>query len=174
MVSGYRGNIWMTDTQVYTDAAIMGALAGMRSMSSPAIVSQFARSKLLPVGDSRIAFLNRSVTAKTLAVAAAAELVADKLPFLPKRTKAPSLIFRTISGGFGGAAICSAKKRPLLAGILIGAAGAIGATYGLYQLRRWAGQRLNVPDPVIAIAEDALVAGCGVLAYSVLRKDEAA
>jgi uncharacterized membrane protein len=151
----------------------MGAVAGMRSLSSPAIVSQFARSGLLPVRNSRIAFLDRPATSKAVAIAAAAELIADKLPFTPKRTKTPSLIFRAVSGGFSGAAICSAKKRSVIAGILIGAAGAVGAAYGLYELRRWAGKRLDVPDPVIALAEDALVAGCGVLAFSVLRKAEA-
>ncbi len=159
----------MTDAQVYAESAVMGAVAGLRSMSSPAIVSQFVRSGLLPIGHSPISFLNRSATAKTMAALALGELVADKLPFMPKRTKAPSVIARGVTGGLSGAAICSSKRKSVLAGALIGAAAAIGATYGAYQLRRWAGKKFHTADPIIAIVEDVVVAGCGMLVLSALR-----
>lgn len=159
----------MTDAKVYTEAAVMGAVAGLRSMSAPAIVSQFARSGLLPIGASSVGFLNRPATIRTTAILAAGELIADKLPFMPKRTKAPSVVARGISGGLSGAAICLSKRRSVLAGALIGAAAAVGATYGAYQLRRRAGQKFHLPDPVVAIVEDAIVAGCGLLVLSALR-----
>ncbi len=147
----------MTDAQVYTGAAVVGAVAGMRSMSSPAIVS-------------RLGLLNHPVVAKSTAAIAIAEVIADKLPFLPKRTNAPSLIWRTISGALSGAAICSSKKRSVLAGAMLGAAAAVGATYGAYELRRWAGRKFELPDPVIAVAEDVLAASCACLVLSSLRE----
>ncbi len=162
----------MTDAQVYGEATVMGAVAGLRSMSSPAIMSQFVRSGLLPMGPSPLGFLNGATTAKTLAALAVGELVADKLPFMPKRTKAPSLAARAVSGGFSGAAICSSKKKSVLAGALLGAAAAVGATYGAYQVRRWAGRKFNIADPVVAIVEDVVVAGCGLLVLSALRSSE--
>lgn len=159
----------MTDAQVYTGAAVMGVAAGMRSMASPAIVTQLAKSGLIPSGQTAMSFFNRPATAKTMAVLALGEMVADKLPFMPKRTEAPALVTRAISGAVSGAAICSSKKRSAIAGALLGAVGAVGATYGAYQLRKWAGERFEVPDAVIAIAEDALVAGCGMLVLSSMR-----
>jgi uncharacterized membrane protein len=158
----------MTDAQVYTGAAVMGVAAGMRSMASPAIVSQLAKSGLTPPGQAS-GFFHRPATAKTMAFLAVGEMIADKLPFMPKRTDAPALVTRAISGAVSGAAICSSKKRSVIAGALLGAIGAVGATYGAYKLRKWAGERFDLPDAVIAIAEDALVAGCGMLVLSSMR-----
>ncbi len=159
----------MTDGQVYAEAAMMGAVAGLRSMSSPAIVSQFVRSGLLPTGHSRISFLDRPATAKALAVLAVGELVADKLPFMPRRTKAPAVAARALSGGFSGGAIASSNRKSVFAGAMLGAAAAVGATYGAYALRRQAAQKFHLADPVVAIIEDVLVAGCGMLVLSALR-----
>ena len=161
----------MTDAQVYTGAAVMGVAAGMRSMSSPAILSQLAKSGLAPVGHSSIGFLNHPATARTMAVLAAGELIADKLPFLPKRTQAPALITRVISGGLSGAAVCSAKKRSIWLGALFGALGAVGATYGAYRLRKWTGEKFHIPDPVVAVVEDAIVAGCGMMVAAALSPE---
>jgi uncharacterized membrane protein len=159
----------MTDAQVYAGAAVMGVAAGMRSMASPAIVSQLAKSGLMPAGVASLGLLYRPATAKTMAVLAVGELIADKLPFMPARTDTPAVVVRAISGGFSGAAICSSKKRSVLTGALLGAFAAVGTTYGAYKLRKWAGERFDIPDPVIAIAEDALVAGCGMLVLSSMR-----
>jgi uncharacterized membrane protein len=163
----------MNDTQVYAGAALMGAVAGMRSMSSPAIISQLARSGALPSGDGKLAFLDKPMTAKALTIAAMGEMVADKLPFLPKRTKAPSLIWRAVAGAFAGAVICSSKHRPVAAGAAIGAAAAVGVSYGFQELRRIAGEKLNVPDAAVAVVEDLIVGGFGALVAQNLKAAEA-
>ena len=150
----------------------MGAVAGMRSMSSPAIISQLARAGLLPSGNSKLDFLDKPVTAKALTIAAVGELVADKLPFLPKRTKAPSLIWRAIAGTFAGAAICSSKHRPIGTGAALGAAAAVGASYGFQELRRMASEQFHLPDAAVAVAEDLLVGGLGALVAQNLRAPE--
>lgn len=143
----------------------MGAVAGLRSMTAPATVSRLA-TRGWPVGSRSIEFLNSVVSMRTFVLLAAGELIADKLPFLPSRTKPPSLIVRGISGALSGAAVCSAKKKSVLAGILIGAGAAIGASFAAYELRKRAAKALHVPDPVIAVAEDALAVGSGLLVLS--------
>ena len=151
----------MTNFQVYSAAAAIGAVAGMRSMTAPAIVSHFAESNALPVVDREIAFLNQPIAARLFAILAVAEGIADKLPFMPKRTETGSVIARALSGALSGGAVSSAAKRSLWRGALIGASAAIGATFGAYELRRRAGKSLHVPDPAIAIVEDAIAVTCG-------------
>ena len=144
----------MSDAKVYAAAAIAGGVAGLRSMTAPAIVSQFTTSGLLH---------NRTFAAIS-PVLAIGEAIADKLPFMPNRTLPGSVVFRAISGGFSGAAITSGHRRPVVWGIVIGAAAAIGATYAAFYLRRSAAKNLHVPDALVAFAEDALAVGAGVSA----------
>jgi uncharacterized membrane protein len=159
----------MKDAEIYAGALLMGAVAGMRSMAAPAMIGQFANSGLLSMGDSPLAFMTGPKAGVTTAILAAGEFIADKLPFVPKRTKPGPLAARAISGGLSGAAFCSANKRPLGWGILLGAAGAIGAAYAAYELRARAGDRFGVPDPAVAMLEDAVIAGAGILVTSRLR-----
>lgn len=161
----------MTDSKVYTGAALLGAVAGMRSMTAPALVSQLAHGGKLTVGHPAIDFLQNSTTAKASLIFAAGEAIADKLPFMPSRTKPVALLGRALTGGFAGAAVCSAKRRPVWIGAVIGAATAIGAAYGAYQLRKRAGESLHVPDPLVALAEDAIVASLSFVIVSKLRSE---
>ena len=55
-----------------------------------------------------------------------------------------------------------------------GALGAVAVTYGAYHLRKATGEKWHIPDTVLALAEDGLVAGTGLLVTSVLRESEAA
>jgi uncharacterized membrane protein len=159
----------MTNREVYAGAALLGAIAGSRSFSAPALVSRAANSGLLPVSSRPLRFLAGPKTAKTIAFLAVGEFIADKLPFVPNRTASGPLIARALSGGLSGAAFASGRKRSRLVGALLGAAGAIGASYGFYELRRRAGKRFGIPDSLVAVAEDAFVAGAGLLIASRLR-----
>ena len=140
-------------------------------MSSPALISQLAKSGILPVG-SHLGFLAKSGTRTSSAILAAGEFIADKLPFIPKRTEAGPLIARALTGGLAGAAISSGKKRSWQVGALLGIAGAIGAAYGAYHLRKQADQKLHLPDSAVAVLEDLLVVGAGLLITSMLRPHE--
>lgn len=159
----------MNDALVYTDAAVMGAIAGLRSMSAPAVVSQLSDAGLIPEEGSPVAWLHHPGVAKTLTVLATSELIADKLPFLPARTEVGPLAARALTGGISGAAICSAARRPWWIGALIGAGAAVGATFGAVKLRKWITKEHNVPSAVVGIVEDAVVAGCGYLVMSSLK-----
>ena len=121
----------MTDAEVYADAAIMGAVAGIRSMSGPSLVSKLSEAGLLPqeAGTPGSWLANPGIN-KALKVLAGGEMLVDKLPFLPDRTDAGPLLARAVTGGASGAAICVAAKRPWWIGLLIGAGAAIGARLG--------------------------------------------
>lgn len=151
----------MEDLEVYSAAALIGALAGMRSMAGPAFVGQLSRKGALSEVTGPLTLVTKPGFATVSAVLAVGELVADKLPFTPNRTAVGPLLGRALTGGVSGAVVCSAKRRSVLAGVLIGAAAAIGAAYGAYHLRKYAGEKLHIPDPMLALGEDALVAGLG-------------
>ena len=162
----------MTDGQVYVGAAALGVVAGLRSMAAPAIMT-----KVASCGDedeSRLGFLGNPIAGHTLTVLAAAEQIADKLPFIPNRTTTGPLIVRAISGALSGAALCTIKKRPIVPGVLFGALGAIGATFAAFELRKRAGEKLHVPDKVLALIEDAVTAGCSTLLVDQLREEHRA
>jgi uncharacterized membrane protein len=162
----------MKDTQVYAGATMLGAISGMRSMSGTAIVSQLAKAGSVALGNSGAEILGNPITARTLTVLAVAEAVADKLPFIPKRTSPIPLIARAVTGAVAGASVSLSRKRSLLVGGLLGAVGAIGASYLAYELRRRATEDLHVPNVVAGLAEDALVATAGWLVSSKLRASE--
>ncbi|MBV8477811.1 MAG: DUF4126 domain-containing protein, partial [Acidobacteria bacterium] len=61
----------MTDAQLYGGIAAMGAVAGMRSMSAPAMLGKVAKAGLLPAKNSRFNFLNSPKIAYPLLAVAA-------------------------------------------------------------------------------------------------------
>jgi uncharacterized membrane protein len=152
----------MQNWEVYAGAALLGALAGMRSMAAPAVLGQLSRKGVLDEVTGPLAIVTGSKFAPAAGVMAVGEFVADKLPFAPNRTAAGPLLGRALIGGVSGAVICSSQKRSIWAGALIGGAAAVGAAYGAYHLRKDAAQNLHIPDPLVALGEDALVGALGM------------
>jgi uncharacterized membrane protein len=161
-----KENLAVTDFGVYAGATAVGAVAGLRSMSAPALVSRIVNTSRTPMVLVPLKFLNSPATMKTTLVLAAGELIADKLPFVPNRTSALPLIGRAVTGALSGAAICSARKRKWLTGALLGGAAAVGAAYAAYELRKRVVKRFKLPDAVVALAEDGIVAGASSLILS--------
>lgn len=89
------------------------------------------------------------------------ELVADKLPFMPARTKPASLLARAVSGATSAARLDRDPDHKVSAALL-GAAGALGAGYFFYQLRKQLSYRYDIPDYLLALGEDALLIGLAV------------
>jgi uncharacterized membrane protein len=98
------------------------------------------------------------VAIRTLAVG---ELIADKLPFMPDRTRAIPLITRAVMGGLSGAAVCAYRKRNVPLGAALGALAAVGAAFAAFKLRKKLSETL--PGPLVGLAEDAVVATSGWL-----------
>ena len=138
----------MDNGRIYARAFGIGVVAGMRSMTAPAIASAGLRN-------------GRSAG---LAALALGEMVVDKLPFVPSRTMIPSLIIRAGSGAFAASTLAKDHGDRRVAAA-IGAAGAIAGSFAFETLRKRAVSGTGIPDPIIALVEDALAFGAG----SVLR-----
>ncbi len=82
--------------------------------------------------------------------AAAGEMTADKLPFVPPRSDPPALAGRAVAASLAGREIAGA------AGAGAAAAGSLASTYASQRLRSMIGAKTGIPDPALGVAEDAL------------------
>jgi len=139
------------------DKAIgVGLVAGMRTFTAPALTSIYLRRK--DSIDLPAAVSSENVF-HVLTIAAAGELVADKLPSTPARISRPSLVARLLSGAICGACIYRADdKNPAVGGLAGGISAAVSA-YATYRIRRELSR--HVPDVSVALAEDALAVAGG-------------
>ncbi|WP_412069511.1 DUF4126 family protein [Rubrivirga sp. IMCC43871] len=151
-------------------AAALGWAAGMRSLTPPAVLaralsdarSPFARLARAPRQPAGI--LGSDAAAFWIPVAAAGELVADKLPVAPSRTAPLGLAGRAGSGALVGAAVAAARRQNVILPALVGAASAVVSSFAMMELRAAVGEHFGVPDSAVALAEDALAVGISVAA----------
>jgi len=99
-----------------------------------------------------------------LSVLAIGELIADKLPMIPKRTAPAPLMARVVTGGLCGACLCAAVGKSLLAGTLLGGMGGILGAFLGYRIRRRLD--LNIKDLVVAVCEDLVAVGLALFLVS--------
>jgi uncharacterized membrane protein len=140
----------------------IGVMAGLRSMTPPAVVSWAVHLGWLHLGNSRLAPMGRTSAVVILTVLAVGELITDKLPFTPNRTAPGPLIGRILTGALCGAALGAAGDGSLGAGVALGAVGAIAGAFGGYQVRHRLVKGARLPGIAVALGED-LVAIGGVL-----------
>jgi uncharacterized membrane protein len=150
-------------------AFFIGAVAGLRTMTAPAFVAWAARLGLLRLDGTPLSFLGLPVTAWVFTVLAIGELVADKLPSTPARTRPGAFIGRIVSGAMSGGAITAGTGGSLAAGAVFGAIGAVIGTLGGYNARVRLVRGLKVPDTVIALAEDLIAVGGALLIVAALH-----
>lgn len=142
-------------------AAGLGLLSGMRSMAPLALLSRQLAGRS-PRGRGPVLRLMASPRAAALLAAlAAAEMAADKTPLVPDRTDALALGGRIGMGALAGAAVARWRGGPAGLGALLGGAAAAASTHFAYHLRKAAGEASPIPDPVLGLAEDALVLAAG-------------
>ncbi|HTK21213.1 MAG TPA: DUF4126 family protein [Mucilaginibacter sp.] len=149
----------------------LGLIAGLRSVSAGAVASHILKQEK-PTEDSNKfkRFMHSDGFNTALNVMAVGELIADKLPFVPARTMPAGLAARVLSGGISSAAISKTNGENVILYAVLGSALAAGATYAFYHLRKAAGSRTGIADPLIALAEDAIVAGVGFALIKTSRK----
>jgi len=150
-------------------AFALGVLAGLRSMTPPAVVAWAARLAHLDLEATPLAFLGSAAAAWLLAAAALGELVADKLPFTPSRTRPGPFTARILSGALSGGALAAGSGGSLLGGALAGALGAVAGTLGGYQARTGLVRALRTPDYVVAVVEDLVAVGGAILLVMTAR-----
>jgi uncharacterized membrane protein len=131
---------------------LLGAIAGSRSMTPLAAVSEAAHAQRLPANNGAPAFLGSSIVAAATKALAVGELSGDKMASVPDRIVAPGMAARILSGAIAGASVAPRNQR-VLAGLL-GVAGAIGAAYVTYDMRRRAIKRYG--QKRTGLVEDAL------------------
>jgi uncharacterized membrane protein len=151
----------------YLLALLLGVVAGLRTMTPPAMVAWAAHLGWLDLAGTGLAFLANIWSRVILSLAAAAELVADQLPSTPSRTVPVQFGARIVSGAFCGAAIGLANKA--LPGCVI--AGVIGAVIGTLGGRAARGRLAAAfgSDRPAAFLEDAVAIGGAVLIGLALR-----
>lgn len=125
---------------IFVRGFALGAAAGLRSMTAPATLLGAADSHW--TGPARLA--------------AAGELVVDKLPVTPSRIAPGPLAARVISGGLCGRTLARRDRESLALGTLAGVVGAIAGAYGGYFARRYLTTAKALPAFPIALLEDAL------------------
>jgi uncharacterized membrane protein len=135
----------------------LGAISGLRSLSGPAFVSRAASRGDLDLDGTVFAFLGSPHISKALVLMELGELVGDKLPATPSRTSPPPLLGRAVSGAVVGAAIFVSEGRRATTGAALGSTAAIVAALAGERLRALAVEKTGLPDPVVALAEDATV-----------------
>lgn len=119
--------------------AMLGAATGLRAS----------------VGVGRLVARRSGVLGRSAAAAAiCAELVLDKLPSTGSRLAPPALAGRLLVAALGAAALARGEHRRPFGPAVVSAVAALGAAKAGHDARVALARRL--PDPVVAVAEDAL------------------
>jgi uncharacterized membrane protein len=147
-------------------AFLIGVIAGLRSLTAPAVVAWAAQVHWLVLRNSPLSFMESTAAVVLFTLGALGELVVDKLPSTPSRTKPPGLIGRILLGGLAGAAVAASGSQSISLGAVLGAAGGIAGAFGGYEVRTRLVRGLKVPDLVIAFMEDAMAIGGGLFIVS--------
>ncbi|MBC3541623.1 DUF4126 family protein [Rufibacter sediminis] len=152
----------LTPSTTNQKAFALGAIAGMRAMTAPAILSDYlSDSNSLFLDGSRLGYLQKSGVATGMKILAVAELIGDKLPQTPKRIKPIQLAPRVFSGALVGATIAEANGDSKITGGLLGVVGALAGSYAFYHLRKRLRKMTGLPDATFALMEDALALKAG-------------
>jgi len=144
-------------------ALLLGVVTGLRIQVPVAILAVEAGAGRFDPGAGRLArrFASPGGTLGAV-VAAAGELVADKLPVTPDRTDAGPLLGRLVAGAAVGAAVHYDAGRPRALGAVLGLAGAGVGAFGGGRARELLAERTGWPRPLVGAVEDLAAVGLAV------------
>ena len=94
-------------------ALLIGAVAGLRALTAPAVVAWAAMLGWINLDGTWVQWLGHPITVAVLTVLALGELVTDQLPKTPSRMVPVQFITRLITGGFAGAVLAHRVGLPL-------------------------------------------------------------
>jgi uncharacterized membrane protein len=144
----------------------IGFVAGLRSLTAPAVVAWAAYLGWINLQNSPLAFVGSKWAVIILTILAMVELVVDQLPSTPPRTGAMGLSARIATGALSGACLAAAGSASIGFGAIAGIAGALAGAFGGYYARVGLVRSLRVPDFAIALPEDAIAIGLGLFLAS--------
>ena len=145
----------MTHALVLLMALLIGVVAGLRSLTAPAVVAWAAFLTWFNLHGTWASWVGNIITVIIITVLAVGELVADKLPKTPARTSPPAFGARIIMGAFAGAVLGTVWGYRW-GGLGAGVIGAVLGTLGGYQARKRLVAARGGQDLPIALLEDAV------------------
>ena len=89
----------MTHVLVLLVALLIGVVAGLRSLTAPAVVAWAVYLTWFDLQGTWAAWVGNLITVIVVTVLAVAEVVNDKLPKTPPRTAPPVFVARIVMGG---------------------------------------------------------------------------
>ena len=149
---------------IFVFALGIGIVAGLRSLTAPAIVAWGTHLGWLNLHDSPLAFMGSTTAVVVFSLLAIGELIADKLPMMSKRTAPAPLMARVVTGGLCGACLSAAVGKSLVGGALLGGIGGILGAFAGYGIRRRLD--LHIKDVVVAVCEDVVAVGLALFLVS--------
>jgi uncharacterized membrane protein len=129
---------------------LLGAASGLRSQMGVAAIAVRSDPSLPPI-------VRQPWTRRVLVAAAVGELIADKLPNTPSRLEPQGIVGRLVLGGLAAGLFAQTRRAPWLPAAGMGAVSAIVAAKIGHDLRAQLAKQ--VPDPAVAVAEDAVALG---------------
>jgi uncharacterized membrane protein len=147
---------------VYVVALLIGVVAGLRTMTAPAVVGWAAYFGRLHLEGTWLAFLGYAWTPYILSALAIAELVSDQLPKTPSRKVPMQFGARIVTGALCGTAL-AASGGTWIGGLVAGVIGAVAGTLGGYEFRTRLVAATGGRDLPIALLEDAVAIGGAIL-----------
>ncbi|MFY2859939.1 DUF4126 domain-containing protein [Mycobacterium sp. THU-M104] len=148
-------------------ALLIGVVAGLRTLTAPAVVAWAAMLGWIDLQETWASWMGNGITVAIVTVLAIAELGTDKLPKAPPRTAPPPFAARITMGAFAGAVLGAAWHFTFSA-LGCGVIGAVLGTMGGYQARRRLVEARGGQDLPIALLEDAvaILGGFAILALT--------
>ena len=137
-------------------SALIGLVAGQRSLTPLAVLAGAARDGLLPEAPRATALLSNPLIATGAVALAGLEMAGDKMESAPDRTVKRGLAVRIITSAFAGAVLASRGKGALGAATAITAA--MASAYAGLALRKKA-MRAYGQVPTGAIEDAVVLAG---------------
>ena len=144
----------------------IGLVAGLRSLTAPAVVCWAAHLGWINLSGSLLAFMGSTWAVWLFTILALVEYVTDQLPSTPARTVPVQLGARLALGMLSGACLAVAGQVSLWVGVVAAAVGVLVGTFGGYEVRAGLVRSLQVKDIAVAIPEDLVAIGLGLFVVS--------
>ncbi len=159
----------VTHSIVLALALLIGAVAGLRALTAPAVVAWATLLQWVNMDGTWAAWVGLPATVAVLTVLAVAEMGADLLSGAPNRTSAVPFTARIVLGAFAGSVLGTAWGYPWSA-LGAGIVGAVLGTLGGYQARTRLTAASRGRGLPIALLEDtiAVLAGFGIAALTAI------
>jgi uncharacterized membrane protein len=135
-------------------ALLIGIVAGLRTMTAPAVVAWAAYLNWLDPGSGWLSWMSHWITPWVFTLLALVEFVVDQLPSTPSRTVPMQFGARLLSGALTGATL-GASGGTFVGGLLAGVVGAVIGTLGGSAMRGKLAASFG-RDPPAAFLEDAV------------------